>query len=61
VLPLMNSTVASRLDLTLRGRGASFVVPRDAQRGQTIHFILEVTDGATPAHTRYQCVIATVK
>jgi hypothetical protein len=57
----MNSTVASRLDLTLRGRGASFVVPRDAQRGQTIHFILEVTDGATPAHTRYQCVIATVK
>jgi hypothetical protein len=47
-----------------RGRGkssGSFVVPRAARRGQTIHLILEVTDGGTPALTRYQRVIATVQ
>lgn len=40
---------------------AAFTVPRDAQRGQTIHLIYEVTDDGTPALTSYQRVIATVK
>jgi hypothetical protein len=40
---------------------AQFVVPQDAQPGQTIHLILEVTDDGTPAMTSYQRVIATVK
>ncbi len=38
----------------------AFVVPDDATAGQTIHFVLEVTDKGTPALTRYQRVIATV-
>ncbi|GAB3533641.1 DUF1593 domain-containing protein [Pontibacter brevis] len=38
----------------------SFTVPQDAKSGQTIHFILEVTDSGTPSLTRYQRVIATV-
>jgi hypothetical protein len=42
-------------------RSARFVVPRDAQRGDTIHLILEVTDQGDPPLTRYQRVIATVK
>jgi hypothetical protein len=40
---------------------AEFTVPRDAQRGQTIHLIYEVTDDGAPALTSYQRVIATVK
>jgi hypothetical protein len=39
---------------------ASFVVPKDARAGNTIHLILDVTDKGTPALTRYQRVIATV-
>jgi Protein of unknown function (DUF1593) len=41
--------------------GASFTVPADAQRGQTIHLIYEVTDDGSPALTSYQRVIATVR
>lgn len=40
---------------------ASFIVPADATVGQTIHLILEVTDGGTPALTRYRRIIATVR
>jgi hypothetical protein len=40
---------------------ASFVVPGDAKRGDTIHVILEVTDDGMPSLTRYQRVIVTVK
>lgn len=39
----------------------SVVVPRDAEPGQTIHLILEVTDDGAPALTRYQRVIVTVR
>jgi hypothetical protein len=42
-------------------RGASFRVPADAQSGQTIHVILEVTDSGEIPLTRYQRVIVTVK
>jgi hypothetical protein len=42
-------------------RSARFVVPNDAQRGDTIHLIFEVTDRGSPTLTRYQRVIATVK
>ncbi len=45
----------------LHGRSASFVVPRDAKRGDTIQLILEVTDSGTPALTSYQRVIATIR
>lgn len=38
----------------------SFVVPKDAVAGNTIHLILEVTDTKVPRLTRYQRVIATV-
>jgi hypothetical protein len=38
----------------------SFVVPRDAKPGQTIHMILEVKDRVARPMTRYARVIATV-
>lgn len=37
------------------------LIPRDAAPGQTIHLILEATDNGTPAMTRYQRVIVTVR
>lgn len=39
----------------------SVTVPQDAQSGQTIHLILQVTDNGTPALTSYQRVVITVK
>ncbi|HVS92123.1 MAG TPA: DUF1593 domain-containing protein [Mucilaginibacter sp.] len=36
-------------------------IPKDAVSGQTIHIILEATDNGTPALTRYQRVIITVR
>lgn len=39
---------------------AGFVVPLDAQQGQTIHLLFEVTDDGSPALTRWQRVIVTV-
>ncbi|MCO8270544.1 hypothetical protein M1L60_08030 [Actinoplanes sp. TRM 88003] len=43
------------------GSTASFRVPADAVRGQTIHLIFEVTDDGAPALKHYQRVIVTVK
>jgi len=40
---------------------AKVSVPKDAVAGQTIHIILEATDNGSPALTRYQRVIITVK
>ena len=40
---------------------ASFKVPADAAKGQTIHIVCEVTDNGTPALTRYQRVVLTVQ
>ncbi len=40
---------------------ASFRVPEDAKDGETIHVILEATDDGTPALTRYQRVVVTVR
>ncbi|HEX6891902.1 MAG TPA: nucleoside hydrolase-like domain-containing protein [Chryseolinea sp.] len=40
---------------------ASFVIPKDAKAGDTIHVILEVSDSGTPKLTRYQRVIVNVK
>jgi hypothetical protein len=37
------------------------LIPKDAVAGQTIHMILEATDNGSPAFTRYQRVIITVK
>jgi hypothetical protein len=39
---------------------ASFTVPGDARRGDTVHIICEVTDTGAPGLTRYQRVIVTV-
>jgi hypothetical protein len=36
---------------------ASFVVPKDATAGRTLHIIMQVTDNGTPALTRHQRVI----
>ncbi len=35
-------------------------IPKDAEAGETIHMILEVTDSGTPQLTRYQRVILTI-
>ncbi|HEY4326414.1 MAG TPA: nucleoside hydrolase-like domain-containing protein [Mucilaginibacter sp.] len=40
---------------------SSFIIPKDAKSGETIHIILEVSDSGTPKLTRYQRVIVTVK
>lgn len=40
---------------------AAVLIPKDAKGGQTIHLILEATDQGTPALTRYQRVVITVK
>jgi len=40
---------------------ASFTVPADAAKGQTIHIICEVTDNGTPPLTQYQRIIITIK
>jgi hypothetical protein len=44
-----------------RSLAAQFIVPQDAQPGQTIHLILEVEDDGTPPMTSYQRVVATVR
>ena len=38
----------------------SFAVPEDAEEGETIHIICEVTDDGIPALTRYRRVVVTV-
>jgi hypothetical protein len=44
------------------GRGHAIVtVPSEAQPGQTIHLILQVTDDGAPALTSYQRVVATLR
>ena len=51
-------------DITFSNANAAtttFQIPNDAQPGQTVHVILEVTDGGTPALTRYQRVVITVR
>jgi hypothetical protein len=40
---------------------ATFIVPENASKGQTIHIICEVSDNGTPQLTRYRRIIITVK
>ncbi len=40
---------------------ASLMIPDDAQPGETIHIIFEMTDNNTPPLTRYQRVVITVE
>ncbi|MBD5782502.1 DUF1593 domain-containing protein [Pelagicoccus sp. NFK12] len=42
-------------------RNASFKVPANAAKGETIHVVCEVTDAGSPNLTRYQRVIITVE
>ena len=39
---------------------ASFIIPKEAKAGDTIHIILEVSDSGKPMLTRYQRVIVKV-
>lgn len=41
-------------------KDSSFIVPRDAKKGETIHIILEVSDDGSPVLTRYQRAVVTV-
>lgn len=41
------------------GPRARLAVPYDMQPGQTIHLIVAVTDGGSPALTRYERVVLT--
>jgi len=51
----------STIEIRDAGRSqASFIVPRDAKQGQTIHIVCEVTDTGSPPLTRYQRVIVTL-
>jgi hypothetical protein len=40
-------------------KSASFIMPKDIQKGESIHVILEVSDSKMPSLTRYQRVIIT--
>ena len=40
---------------------ASFTLPIDADKGQTVHVVCEVTDRGTPRLTRYQRVIVEIE
>lgn len=40
---------------------AEVLIPEDAQGGQTIHIIFEVTDDGVPSLTRYKRIIVTLK
>jgi hypothetical protein len=44
-----------------RHQNASLIAPTDANEGETIHIICEVTDAGTPPLTRYQRVVLTVQ
>lgn len=53
--PEIADVIESEIEVTYQ-----FVVPQDAEDGQTLHFILEVQDNGTPSLTAYQRVVVTV-
>jgi hypothetical protein len=38
-------------------KNASFIMPNDIKKGETIHLIFEVKDGGSPQLTRYRRVV----
>lgn len=55
-------TFPGQVDITSSGKNEFLVhVPANAERGQTIHVIVQGTDHGKPALTSYQRVIITVK
>jgi len=51
-------------EIAIKGAGksrATFVVPDDAETGDTIHVVVEVTDNGTPPLTRYRRVVTTIE
>jgi hypothetical protein len=55
-------TYLNRVDISnANTTRAKVVIPKDTIAGQTIHIVLEATDNGSPALTRYQRVIVTVK
>lgn len=58
------STYSNAADLKVKGAESdivSFVVPEDAQSGDTIHLIVKATDDGEHNLVHYQQVIVTVK
>ena len=54
-------TFAGRVEITDSTLDkASFIIPKEAKAGDTIHIILEVSDSGKPMLTRYQRVIVKV-
>jgi hypothetical protein len=58
----MTGTYPNKIDISSANTArAKIVIPKDAVAGQTIHIILEATDSGSPALTRYQRIIITIK
>ncbi|HEY5824723.1 MAG TPA: nucleoside hydrolase-like domain-containing protein [Cyclobacteriaceae bacterium] len=54
-------TYEGKVEITDKEKSkASFIIPADAKKGDTIHVILEVNDSGGPKLTRYQRLIVTV-
>ena len=47
--------------ITQKGNNAEIMIPAAAKKGETIHIIVEAEDNGSPALTRYQRVVLTVK
>ena len=43
------------------GRDASFLVPNDGEKGETIHVVCEVTDDGSPPLTRYRRIVVEIE
>jgi Protein of unknown function (DUF1593) len=50
-----------KLDIVANGNNANISIPSSAKAGDTFHVIVEGTDTGTPALTKYQRVVLTVK
>lgn len=54
-------TSPEKVMITAKGNNAQIKIPSASKRGDNIHIIVEGTDDGTPALTRYQRVVLTVK
>jgi Protein of unknown function (DUF1593) len=54
-------TYKGKIDIKANGNSASFVMPADIKKGETVHIIVEANDNGTPQLARYQRVIVTGK
>jgi hypothetical protein len=54
-------TYNGKIDLMSNGNKASFKIPANLKKGETIHVIVEATDNGEPQLTRYQRIVLTGK